>query len=246
MYLKYFKIFGIEKFRMRFSTHDPAKLGEKYVNEPELWLKTEDMVRRVLVESGIDFVEVPNEGAFYGPKIDVQVWSAIGREFTLATNQVDFAVPRRFGLEYTTSANTKETPLCIHRAPLGTHERFIGFLIEHFAGSFPTWLSPEQVRILPITEEQVPFAEELAAELRAKMIRVSVDGSREKLGAKIRLAQVEKTPYMVVLGKNEVSNGQLSVRSRKRGDVGGDLGLMDRATFLARIESEIRERSIAS
>ena len=248
MYLKYFKIFGIEKYRMRFSTHDPAKLGEKYVNEPELWLKTEDMVRRVLVESGIDFVEVPNEGAFYGPKIDVQVWSAIGREFTLATNQVDFAVPRRFGLEYTTSANTKETPLCIHRAPLGTHERFIGFLIEHFAGSFPTWLSPEQVRLLPITEEQVPFAEELAAELRAKMIRVSVDGSREKLGAKIRLAQVEKTPYMVVLGKNEVSNGQLSVRSRRRsdarGDSGGDLGLMDRSTFLARIESEIRDRTL--
>jgi threonyl-tRNA synthetase len=240
MYLHYFKIFGIEKYRMRFSTHDPAKLGQKYVDEPELWLKTEAMVRDVLVASGIDFVEVPNEAAFYGPKIDVQVWSAIGREFTLATNQVDFAVPRRFGLEFTTSANTKETPLCIHRAPLGTHERFIGFLIEHFAGAFPLWLSPEQVRILPVTDDQIAPAEALAAELRAKMVRVSVDGSREKLGAKIRLAQVEKTPYMVVLGKNEVSNGQLSVRSRKS----GDLGLMDRATFLSRIDTEIRARAL--
>ena len=240
MYLKYFKIFGIEKYRMRFSTHDPEKLGQKYVDEPELWKKTEDMVRKVLVETGVDFVEVPNEGAFYGPKIDVQVWSAIGREFTLATNQVDFAVPHRFGLGYTTAENTKETPLCIHRAPLGTHERFIGFLIEHFAGAFPLWLSPEQVRVVPITEDQNAEAEAFAAELRAKFIRVTVDGSRDKLGAKIRLAQVEKVPYMLVLGKNEVSTRQLSVRSRKA----GDLGVMDRPVFLSRIESEIQERSL--
>ena len=240
MYLKYFKIFGIEKYRMRFSTHDPEKLGQKYVDEPELWKKTEDMVRKVLVETGVDFVEVPNEGAFYGPKIDVQVWSAIGREFTLATNQVDFAVPRRFGLGYTTPENTKETPLCIHRAPLGTHERFIGFLIEHFAGAFPLWLSPEQVRIIPITEDQNAEAEAFAAELRAKFVRVTVDGGRDKLGAKIRLAQVEKVPYMLVLGKNEVSTRQLSVRSRKA----GDLGVMDRPAFLSRIESEIQERSL--
>ncbi len=240
MYLKYFKIFGIEKYRMRFSTHDPAKLGQKYVDEPELWKKTEEMVRNVLVETGVDFVEVPNEGAFYGPKIDVQVWSAIGREFTLATNQVDFAVPARFGLEFTTSGNTKETPLCIHRAPLGTHERFIGFLIEHFAGDFPLWLAPEQVRILPVNPECNAEAEALAAELRGKSIRAAVDGSRDKLGAKIRLAQVEKTPYMVVLGKNEVANRQLSVRSRKH----GDLGVIDRAAFFSRIESEISERAL--
>jgi threonyl-tRNA synthetase len=225
---------------MRFSTHDPEKLGQKYVDEPELWLKTEDMVRRVLVESGIDFIEVPDEGAFYGPKIDVQVWSAIGREFTLATNQVDFAVPRRFGLGYTTAENTKETPLCIHRAPLGTHERFIGFLIEHFAGAFPLWLSPEQVRILPVTEDQNGEAEAFAAELRAQYVRVTVDGSRDKLGAKIRLAQVEKVPYMLVLGKNEVSTRQLSVRSRKA----GDLGVMERSAFLSRIQTEISDRSL--
>ena len=153
MYLNYFKLFGFSKYQMRFSTHDPAKLGEKFVNNPELWKKTEDMVREVLIKSGIPYVEVPNEAAFYGPKIDVQVWSAIGKEFTIATNQVDFAVPAKFGLKYKTRENTEETPLCIHRAPLGTHERFIGFLIEHYAGNFPLWMSPEQVRVLPIGDE---------------------------------------------------------------------------------------------
>ena len=128
-------------------------MGKKYVDEPELWKKTEDMVRDVLKSSGINFVEVANEAAFYGPKIDVQVWSAIGREFTIATNQVDFAVPKRFGLVYKDRDNTEKTPLCIHRAPLGTHERFIGFLIEHYAGNFPLWLAPEQVRVLTIGDE---------------------------------------------------------------------------------------------
>ena len=153
MYLKYFKIFGIDKYVMRFRTHDPAKLGQKFVDEPELWKKTEDMVRRPLIDR-INYVEVPNEAAFYGPKIDVQVWSVIGREFTLATNQVDFAVPKRFGLVYRDRDNTEKTPLCIHRAPLGTHERFIGFLIEHYAGNFPLWLAPEQVRVLTIGDDE--------------------------------------------------------------------------------------------
>ena len=148
MYLKYFKLFGIEKYLMRFSTHDPAKLGQKFVDEPELWKKTEDMTRNVLKNSGINYVEVPNEAAFYGPKIDVQAWSVIGREFSIATNQVDFAQPRNFNLVYKDKDNTEKTPLCIHRAPLGTHERFIGFLIEHYAGNFPLWFAPEQVRIL--------------------------------------------------------------------------------------------------
>src|SRR5438045_156095 len=145
MYLKYFKLFGIEKYLMRFSTHDPARLGQKFVDEPELWRQTEEMTRSVLKRSGIDYVEVPNEAAFYGPKIDVQVWSVIGREFTLATNQVDFAQPRRLNLVYKDRDNLEKTPICIHRAPLGTHERFIGFLIEHYAGNFPLWLSPEQI-----------------------------------------------------------------------------------------------------
>src|SRR5471030_1280509 len=173
MYLKYFKIFNIEKYVMRFSTHDPAKLGKKYVDQSDLWVKTEDMVRKVLIESEIPYVEVADEAAFYGPKIDVQVWSAIGREFTIATNQVDFAVPRRFGLVYKTRENTEATPLCIHRAPLGTHERFIGFLIEHYAGNFPFWLAPIQVKILPIGDEEplLEYAQAIRTELRGNFVR---------------------------------------------------------------------------
>src|SRR5438876_1130009 len=143
MYLNYFKLFGLDKYLMRFSTHDPSKLGQKFVDEPELWKQTEEMTRNVLKNSGINYVEVPNEAAFYGPKIDVQVWSVIGREFSIATNQVDFAQPRRFNLVYKDKDNTEKPPLCIHRAPLGTHERFIGFLIEHYAANFPLRLSHE-------------------------------------------------------------------------------------------------------
>src|ERR1700733_9559985 len=179
MYLKYFKIFGIDKYLMRFSTHDPAKLGQKFVDQPELWKKTEDMVRGVLQRSGINYVEVPNEAAFYGPKIDVQVWSAIGREFTIATNQVDFAVPKKFGLVYRDRDNAEKTPLCIHRAPLGTHERFIGFLIEHYAGNFPLWLAPEQVRVMTIGDDEklVGYAKQIVSELRANFVRAESDFS---------------------------------------------------------------------
>ncbi len=242
MYLKYFKLFGIERYQMRFSTHDPAKLGEKFVNEPELWKKTEDMVRDVLVSSGINFVEVPNEGAFYGPKIDVQVWSMIGREFTLATNQVDFAVPRRFGLVYTTSENSKETPLCIHRAPLGTHERFIGFLIEHFAGDFPVWLAPEQVRVMPISDKVGDYARTIVSELASRGVRATADLSSEKIGAKIRSSQLEKIPYMIVVGSREEAAGQLSLRSRQHGDE----GVLLKEDFYQRIENEIRERTLTT
>lgn len=220
MYLKYFKLFGLEKYQMRFSTHDPAELGKKFVDQPELWKKTEDMVRRVLIESGINYVEVANEAAFYGPKIDVQVWSAIGREFTIATNQVDFAVPARFGLEYVTAANTKATPLCIHRAPLGTHERFIGFLIEHFGGDFPLWLAPEQVRLVPISDKQADYAKSLLARLHAAGLRATVDEHPDKLGAKIRRAEVAKVPYALVLGGKEAEAHSASVRSRAKGDEG--------------------------
>ena len=174
MYLKYFKIFGIEKYVMRFSTSAPEGMGKKYVNEPELWKQTEAMVRQVLIDSKINYVEVANEAAFYGPKIDVQVWSVIGREFTLATNQVDFAVPAKFGLVYRDKDNSNKTPLCIHRAPLGTHERFIGFLIEHYAGNFPLWLAPEQVRVLTLNDDAalVNYAQPIVNELRANMVRV--------------------------------------------------------------------------
>ncbi len=222
MYLQYFKIFGLEKYQMRFSTHDPEKLGQKFVDEPGLWKKTEDMVRRVLVESGINFVEVPNEAAFYGPKIDVQVWSAIGREFTIATNQVDFAVPAKFGLHYRDRDNTEKVPLCIHRAPLGTHERFIGFLIEHYAGNFPLWLAPEQVRVITLNDDPalIEYAEPIVRELRSHMIRAESDFGSDPVKAKIAEAEKARVHTMLVIGHRDVEAGNVSVRLHGQGNVG--------------------------
>ena len=240
MYLKYFELFGLGKYLMRFSTHNPAKLGKKYVDNPELWKKTEVMVRDVLKSSGINYVEVPDEAAFYGPKIDVQVWSAIGREFTIATNQVDFAVPPRFNLEYTNSENSKETPLCIHRAPLGTHERFIGFLIEHFGGDFPTWLAPEQVRILPISDKVADYANDLLADLKASGVRATADLHAEKLGAKIRKAELDKVPNVLIVGPKEAEEGNVSVRSR----FDGDRGTMSRDAFKTDLLEMIQSRKL--
>jgi threonyl-tRNA synthetase len=243
MYLKYFGIFGIDKYLMRFSTHDPAKLGQKFVDEPELWLRTEAMVRGVLQRSGINYVEVPNEAAFYGPKIDVQVWSAIGREFTIATNQVDFAVPKRFGLVYRTRENAEATPLCIHRAPLGTHERFIGFLIEHYAGNFPLWLAPEQVRILPIGDEPelVDFATEILNELRGHGVRAQLDGSSDKINGKIQRAEQMKVHTMLVIGRRDLEAGNVSVRVHGK----GNLGARPRAEVVTDILASIRARASA-
>jgi len=240
MYLKYFKIFGFEKYQMRFSTHDPSKLGQKFVDEPELWKQTEDMVRRVLQETGINHVEIPNEAAFYGPKIDVQVWSVAGREFTIATNQVDFAVPRRFGLTYKDRDNTDKTPLCIHRAPLGTHERFIGFLIEHYAGNFPLWLAPEQVRVLTIGDDEklVAYAAQIAHELRANMVRVESDFSANKINGKILNAEEAKVHTMLVIGPRDMEAGAVSVRLHGK----GSQGAKPKAEALAEILSAIRER----
>jgi len=240
MYLKYFKIFGIEKYVMRFSTHSREGLGKKYVNEPELWLQTEAMVRQVLKDSGIPYVEVPNEAAFYGPKIDVQVWSVIGREFTLATNQVDFAVPKRFGLVYRDRDNTMKTPLCIHRAPLGTHERFIGFLIEHYAGNFPLWLAPEQVRVLTIGAEEplVAYAESIVRELRASFVRVTGDYSTDKINGKIQEAEKARVHTMLVIGPRDLQANQVSVRVHGK----GNLGARPRADVIADILAAIRER----
>ena len=207
-------LFGLGKYQMRFSTSSPEGLGKKYVNEPELWKQTEDMVRRVLVESGINFVEVANEAAFYGPKIDVQVWSAIGREFTIATNQVDFAVPAKFGLTYRDRDNTDKTPLCIHRAPLGTHERFIGFLIEHYAGNFPLWLAWEQVAIIPVRETALGYAKDVAKRLRARDLRVHLDEHVIDMRTRIKEAQQRKASYTLVVGDKEAAAGTLSVRRR--------------------------------
>ena len=214
LYKKYFDLFNIGKYVMRFSLHGKAGLGKKFVDNERLWLKTEDMVRRAMQNGGVPFVEVENEAAFYGPKIDVQIWSAVGREFTLATNQVDFAVPERFDLKFVNKEGVDEVPLCIHRAPLSTHERMIGFLLEHYAGAFPVWLAPEQVRVIPITDGQNEYATQIAAQLREKGVRASADLNSERMNAKIRSAQLMKVPYMLVVGANEVEAGQVSLRGR--------------------------------
>ena len=240
MYLKYFKIFGIEKHVMRFSTHDPAKLGQKFVNEPALWIQTENMVRDVLKRSGINYVEVPNEAAFYGPKIDVQVWSVIGREFTLATNQVDFAVPKRFGLVYRDKDNTDKTPLCIHRAPLGTHERFIGFLIEHYAGNFPLWLAPDQVRVLTLNDDAalLDYAKPIVNELRANFVRCEADFGTDPIKAKIAEAEKAKVHTMLVIGGRDLEAGNVSVRLHGK----GNLGAKPKGEVIVDILSAIKER----
>ena len=238
MYIKYFNIFGIDKYVMRLSLHDPAKLGEKYINEPELWIETEEMVRKVLIESNIPFVEVQDEGAFYGPKIDVQIWSAIGREFTLATNQVDFAQGRRFGLNFTNKDNHPETPLIIHRAPLGTHERFIGFLLEHYAGKFPVWLSPLQVKVLPISDKFNSYAREVNQQLLNAGIRAEVDDRGEKIGRKIRDTELMKIPYMLVIGEKEQNDNSVSVRRQGKGDMGQSAV----SEILSTLTSEIKNR----
>jgi threonyl-tRNA synthetase len=240
MYLKYFKIFGLDKYQMRFSTSAPEGMGKKYVDEPALWKQTEDMVREVLKASGINYVEVANEAAFYGPKIDVQVWSAIGREFTIATNQVDFAVPKRFGLVYKDRDNTEKTPLCIHRAPLGTHERFIGFLIEHYAGNFPLWIAPEQVRVLTLGDEEplVNYAKAIVDELRANFVRVEGDYSTDKINGKIQDAEKAKVHTMLVIGRRDMEAGAVSVRHHGKGNVGAK----PKAEVVADILAAIKER----
>jgi threonyl-tRNA synthetase len=240
MYLYYFKLFGIQKYQMRLSKHAASGLGKKYVDEPELWKQTEDEVRRVLVKANVPFIEVEDEAAFYGPKIDVQIWSVIGREFTLATNQLDFAVPKRFGLVYTDRDGQEKTPLCIHRAPLSTHERFIGFLIEHFAGAFPVWMSPVQVAIIPVSgEHHKAYAETIFTALKEIEVRTELllDDS---LGKRIRNAKVKKIPYQIIIGDTEQENNTVTVEGRNDVKLAG----ISLDTFMTKITQEITNRTL--
>lgn len=215
LYLQYFTLFGIEKYVMRLSLHDPKELGKKYVDAPELWRKTEDMVRRAMKKTGCAFVEVENEAAFYGPKIDVEVWSAVGREFTLATNQVDFDVPARVGLRYVDVDGTEKAPLCIHRAPLGTHERMVGFLIEHFGGLFPLWLAPIQVVVLPVSDVHGEYAKKVVQRLKGNSVRVELLDASQSLGKRIREGEKQRIPYILVMGDKEVQEESVAVRNVK-------------------------------
>lgn len=239
LYMRYFDLFSVDKYLMRFSTHHKRGLGKKYVDNERLWLKTEAMVRRAMENGGVPYVEVPDEAAFYGPKIDVQIWSAIGREFTLATNQVDFAQPDRFGLAFVNREGGESTPLCIHRAPLSTHERMIGFLIEHYAGNFPLWLSPEQARVIPITDAHNEYAQHIAARMRALGIRAQADLAPERMNAKIRQAQLMKVPYMAVVGDQEMQ-GQMVALRKRTGERMNDLPV---DAFIAQIQEKVRTRS---
>ena len=240
MYLYYFKVFGIDKYVMRFSTHSKEGLGKKYIDNETLWIKTEEMVRNCLKNGNINFIEVENEAAFYGPKIDVQIYSVIGKEFTLATNQVDFAVPARFGLEYTDEKGQPKTPLCIHRAPLSTHERMIGFLLEHFAGAFPTWLSPTQVKIIPITDNQQEYAQTIFDSLKENGIRAKLDDKSETMQNKIRTAAGEKIPYMIIVGGREAESNTISVRQRN----GQTLDINSLEVFINQIKDQISKKAL--
>ena len=239
LYRYYFDLFGIDRYMMRLSTHSAKGLGKKYIDNARLWEKTEDMVRRAMRNGNIPFVEVPDEAAFYGPKIDVQIWSAIGREFTLATNQVDFAQPERFDLSYVNSEGKDETPLCIHRAPLSTHERLMGFLIEHYAGNFPVWLAPQQVAVVPITTSHNEYAMSITERLVNAGVRAQADLSAERMNAKIRSAQLMKVPYMLVVGDQEVQNNTVSLRKRDGSRHNG----MPFAEFEALVLARIKTRS---
>ena len=240
MYLEYFKIFGIEKYEMRLSLHDPEGLGKKYIDEPKLWVETESIVRNALIEGDINFVEIPGEAAFYGPKVDVQVWSAIGKEFTLATNQVDFAIPKRFDLTFMDNEGKDKTPLCIHRAPLSTHERFVGFLIEHYGGDFPVWLSPVQIAILPVSEKTNDYAYAVQNKLKKSGFRTIVDDKPDKIGSKIRNTEIGKTPIMLILGEKEAKNNTVSIRRRFIGDE-GELSI---DKLINDVSLEIKKRSL--
>jgi threonyl-tRNA synthetase len=239
LYRRYFELFGIEKYEMRFSKHDRKGLGLKFADNETAWIKTENMVRRVMDSAGVPYVEAAGEAAFYGPKVDVQVWSVLGREFSLATNQVDFTQPARFDLTFTNRAGVPEMPYCIHRAPLGSHERFIGFLLEHYGGAFPVWLAPEQARVIPITDNHAAYATEVAAKMRDAGIRAQADLGSDRMGNKIRQAQTMKVPYMVIVGDNEVANHTVSVRFRD-GEQQNEVPLDG---LIPRIQKRIRTRS---
>ncbi len=229
---------GMNDYRVRVSLRDPD--SSKYVGDPANWDKAEDALRKAAQWLGVPFTEEPGEAAFYGPKIDFVIKDVIGREWQLGTVQVDYNLPERFELEYIGADNAKHRPVMIHRAPFGSMERFTGVLIEHFAGHFPTWLAPEQARVLPISEKSANFAAEVFGQLQAANLRATLDDCADKIGAKIRNAQLDRVPYMLVIGEKEAAARSVSVRHAKK----GDLGVMPVDEFLAKIAAEVTERAL--
>ena len=232
--LKVFKIFGFENYEAQISLHDP-KDTEKYIGSPEIWAESENAIREACKEKGLEAREEIGEAAFYGPKLDFMVKDAIGRRWQLGTIQVDYNLPQRFRLEYTAKDNSKKTPVMIHRAPFGSLERFTAVLIEHTAGHFPLWLTPDQVSILPISEKYNDYARKVAAQLDAAGVRALIDDRNEKIGRKIRDNELKRVPYMVVVGEKEAADG--TVAMRKQG--GSEQATMSVADFAKRINDEV-------
>ncbi len=229
---------GLKDYRVQLSLRDPK--SDKYVGSEENWQKAEAALRKVLEESGLNFQAAEGEAAFYGPKADFMVRDCIGRQWQLGTVQLDYNLPERFLLEYVGADNHTHRPVMIHRAPFGSMERFVGMLIEHFAGAFPLWLAPEQVRVLPLSEKTNEYALEIERKLTAAGMRVTTDLRGAKVQAKIRDAQLELVPYMLVVGPKEAENGAVAVRDR----IEGDLGSMPFTDALAKLQKEIDERTI--
>ena len=242
MHEELYRTLGITDYFMRLSTRDPddPKGKQKYVGNPEAWERTQNLVRSAMERSGLPFIEVKGEAAFYGPKIDFQFKSVTGREETASTNQLDFAVPPRMNLLYTDANNEERHPYIIHRAPAGTHERFIAFLIEHFAGAFPTWLAPVQVKVLTVSDDFNGYADEVVDRLRAQMVRAERDAGHETMGKKIRNAIKAKIPHIVVIGEKEREAGTVTVR-RYGSEEQSTVSLDD---FERDILSRIRERTL--
>jgi threonyl-tRNA synthetase len=232
--LQVYRAFGITDFYFRLSLRD--EVSNKWMGDPAIWQRAQDAAREALRASGHPFVEAPGEAAFYGPKLDVQIKDAIGREFSLSTNQIDFLLPERFGLEYVTSEQTMERPVMLHRAPIGSMERFMAYLIEHYGGAFPVWLAPVQLVFIPIADRHLEAVSKLAERFREKDLRVEVDGKAERMQAKIRNAQLQKVPYMAVVGDKELEAGTLNIRRRE----GGDQVSVGIDQFLAQLEDESR------
>ena len=233
-----FGTLGMKDYSVRVSLRDPN--SDKYVGEPEDWDKAETALRKAVKVLGVPYVEEEGEAAFYGPKIDFVVRDVIGREWQLGTVQVDYNLPTRFDISYTGSDNEKHRPVMIHRAPFGSMERFCGLLIEHFGGDFPTWLAPEQVRILPISDKVANYATDLLADLKASGVRTTADLHAEKLGAKIRKAELDKVPNIIIVGPKEAEEGNVSVRSR----FDGDRGIMPRDAFKTDLLEMIQSRKL--
>lgn len=236
-----FSILGMESYRVRVSLRDPE--SDKYVGRSDAWDKAENALRQAVRTLGVEYEEEIGEAAFYGPKIDFVVKDVIGREWQLGTVQVDYNLPERFNLSYVGSDNQDHRPVMIHRAPFGSMERFCGVLIEHFAGNFPTWLAPEQVRILPMNDDLLDHADQCLAKFKDSGIRASVDRHSAKLGAKIRKAETDKIPHMIILGKREAEEGKVSVRSRNNPSLDGTHDLMD---CVGKIKLEIQEKTLPS